>query len=487
MASTSRSKPTRRPPTKPSARRTAKARAKTKAAAPSSRTAAPVKAKSRTTQSATAAVGRKKLAPAARKSAKPAARKVTKPATAKSTTKQTAVKSTVTRKSVTRKSAIPESATKKPTASKSLAGKKQVKKTPPMKTTSRKPAARVSAAEKKPAPRKTAVKAVRAPINVPESQPVFDLAAHDRALSQRVAAASVNRALDMFESLARGGPGSLQRMAEAAKCGKTVAQETLNALRDRGFVISDEATGLWRLGARWSVLGDAASEQGALAATAMPHLIALGQVTGENVYLRTREGMEVVTAAVHQTDPNLRIYTEVGKVMPLHAGTGRLLLAYAPEAVQTQVLAQRLARYTPSTRTDPTWIAADLHRIRQRGFLITDSEVVAGTVTVCAPVRDASGQVVAALLIAAPSLRMRPPRPRGLMPAVVEAARKLSEALGAAPEPVPLSGPVAVRHQGQITAPSWTAHTAAANGAPSNGTASTAQPIAIARPHSIFR
>ncbi len=65
--------------------------------------------------------------------------------------------------------------------------------------------------------------------------------------------------------------------------------------------------------------------------------------------------------------------------------------------MQTQVLAQRLPRFTPATRTDAAWIAADLQRIRTRGYLLTTDEVVAGAATVAAPVRDASGQVVAVL------------------------------------------------------------------------------------------
>ena len=144
--------------------------------------------------------------------------------------------------------------------------------------------------------------------------------------------------------------------------------------------------------------------------------------------------MENETVAIFQTDPALRVYTEVGKRGPLHAGSARMLLAHAPEAVQTQVLAQRLPRFTPATRTDSAWIAADLQRIRTRGYLITSDEVVPGAVSVTAPVRDASGQVVAALSVGAPSMRMRPPRPRTLLPQVVEAAARLSRALG---EPQP--------------------------------------------------
>lgn len=255
--------------------------------------------------------------------------------------------------------------------------------------------------------------------------------------------AAVERALDLLEALARVGPAPLASLAEAASCSRTAAFRLLRTLQGRGFAIQDESRGIWRLGARWGVLGRAAVEQGALAATAMPVLTELGKLTGENVYLRVRDGMQNETIAIFQSDPALRVYAEVGKRGPLHAGSARMLLAHAPEAVQTQVLAQRLPRFTPATRTDSAWIAADLQRIRTRGYLITSDEVVPGAVSVTAPVRDASGQVIAALSVGAPSMRMRPPRPRTLLPQVVEAAVRLSQALGdrtAAPR-LPPSGP----------------------------------------------
>lgn len=255
--------------------------------------------------------------------------------------------------------------------------------------------------------------------------------------------AAVERALDLLESLARVGPAPLATLAEAAGCSRTAAFRLLRTLQGRGFAIQDESRGIWRLGARWGVLGRAAVEQGALAATAMPFLTDLGKQTGENAYLRVRDGMQNETIAIFQTDPALRVYTEIGKRGPLHAGSARMLLAHAPEAVQTQILAQRLPRFTPATRTDSAWIAADLQRIRTRGYLITADEVVAGAVSVTAPVRDASGQVIAALSVSAPSMRMRPPRPRTLLPQVLEAAIRLSQALGdrTPPPRLPANGP----------------------------------------------
>jgi len=289
--------------------------------------------------------------------------------------------------------------------------------------------------------------------------------------------AAVGRALDLLEALSRIGPAPLAALAEEARCTRTAGFRLLRTLEARGFAIQDEARGMWRLGARWGVLGRAAVEQGALEATAMPFLAALGKTSNENVYLRVRDGLESETIAIYQADAALRLYSEVGKRQPLHAGASRLLLAHAPEAVQTQVLAQRLSRFTPATRTDSAWIAADLQRIRTRGYLLTTDEVVAGAASVSAAVRDASGQVVAVLSVGAPTMRMRPPRPRALLPLVLDAAAKLSRALGAAGGEAAAKTPDIARN-GQ--APGTASGTGRENGAMAS------MPLASG-PHSIFR
>jgi len=240
----------------------------------------------------------------------------------------------------------------------------------------------------------------------------------------------LERGIDLLEMLAKNGPSGIAELAKKTDCAPVTATRLLRVLQTRGFAVCDETNSTWRLGTRWNAYAQAAVEQDALATTAMPFLTALGIAAGENAYIRVRDGMSSETIAVYRTDPALRVYTDVGARGPLHAGTSRMLLAHAPEAVQTQLLTQRLPRFTPATRTDPTWIAADLQRIRARGYLITADEVVPGAVSVGAPVRDASGEVVAVMFISAPTMRMRPPRPRALVSIVQDAAAKLSHALG---------------------------------------------------------
>ena len=126
--------------------------------------------------------------------------------------------------------------------------------------------------------------------------------------------------------------------------------------------------------------------------------------------------------AIYQADPGLRLYSEVGKRQPLHAGVQPHAARPRARSGADPGARPAPARFTPATRTDASWIAADLQRIRTRGYLLTTDEVVAGAATVAAPVRDASGQVVAVLSVGAPTMRMRPPRPRALLPMVLDAA-----------------------------------------------------------------
>src|SRR5271168_2483951 len=78
--------------------------------------------------------------------------------------------------------------------------------------------------------------------------------------------AAVARTLDLLEALAVVGPAPLAAVADAARCTRTAGFRLLRTLQSRGFAIQDEARGVWRLGARWTALGQAAENQGALAA-----------------------------------------------------------------------------------------------------------------------------------------------------------------------------------------------------------------------------
>jgi IclR family pca regulon transcriptional regulator len=131
----------------------------------------------------------------------------------------------------------------------------------------------------------------------------------------------------------------------------------------------------------------------------------------------------------------MSINVSVGTRVPAHATSmGRVLLAWAPPVVVDEVLTGRpLRAVTPNTLTDLDDVRAELSRVRAQGWSIVSEELEIGLLSASAPVRDRSGEVVAALASStsvgrsdAETLR------RDVVPLLVDAADRLSASLGAA-------------------------------------------------------
>ena len=244
---------------------------------------------------------------------------------------------------------------------------------------------------------------------------------------------AVDRAFDIVAAIVHGGPSTLAAIADQAGCYRATAFRVLHTLQARGLVMQDYPRGPWRLGTTWLAVSRAAMRQHATELAAAPAMAALAASCRENVYLAMRDGQQATLLAVERGDPQVRLYAMPGDRAPLHAGPGRLLLAYAPALVRRGVLTERLARFGPNTRVDAQAVAADLHLIAERGWLITRDEIEEGAVTVSMAVRDSGGEVLAVLSIMAPHLRMPGPRPNRLLTALMEAAGGVGAVIGVLP------------------------------------------------------
>jgi DNA-binding IclR family transcriptional regulator len=95
--------------------------------------------------------------------------------------------------------------------------------------------------------------------------------------------------------------------------------------------------------------------------------------------------------------------TRIAGRLPLHASSsGLVLLAYADAELQDRVLAGRLVALAPETTTDAAALRRVLAEIRRSGFVVAAGTVEAVSTGVAVPVRDETGEVVAALSIVLP-------------------------------------------------------------------------------------
>jgi DNA-binding IclR family transcriptional regulator len=182
---------------------------------------------------------------------------------------------------------------------------------------------------------------------------------------------------------------------------------------------------LWRIGVR-------RPSTRRLRVAALPYLDELLEATREHVHLAVRDDLAAIYLERRSGRDAVPIVSDVGSRLPLHAtGVGLALLAHAPTEVFDEVVARGLRRFQPNTVTTERELRSRLAEIRATGLSRTVEELTAGAFSVAAPVRDASGSVVAAVSIIAHTERRDEPQfPLG----VRMAARGISSALGWRPE-----------------------------------------------------
>jgi DNA-binding IclR family transcriptional regulator len=166
---------------------------------------------------------------------------------------------------------------------------------------------------------------------------------------------------------------------------------------------------------------------------ALSLLRGLADETQETVNLAVRAGSEAVN--IEQIAPHGRRVLNIGWVgrrTPLHASsTGKMLLAFLPEADLDALLQEPLPPFTEHTITEPQALRADLALVRKRGYATGLEELEIGLNAVAAPVRDHTGRVIATFSVAGPSYRLSKQRIEEEVAArVMECGKRISSALG---------------------------------------------------------
>jgi DNA-binding IclR family transcriptional regulator len=192
--------------------------------------------------------------------------------------------------------------------------------------------------------------------------------------------------------------------------------------------LARRSSGEYVVGRRLWDLGLLAPAQSGLRQVASPFLNDIYGATLATVHLAVREGVQVLYLDRVSGHASVPVVSQIGSRLPLHAtGVGKVLLAYAPESVQTEVLGN-LTRITPYTITQPGRMRDEIRRVHREGYAVTSEEMSLGACSVAVPIRVPDGNVVAALGIVVPSLKRDRAR---LVSALQVAAHGIGRSLGA--------------------------------------------------------
>lgn len=240
------------------------------------------------------------------------------------------------------------------------------------------------------------------------------------------------RVLKAFSS--RHPSYGVSELARVLDLSTSTTHRLLRTLATEHLVEQDPETGRYHLGLAVYDLFAATSPGYGLTEALLPPMTMLRTHTGETIQAAVLDGREVVYIERLESPQSLRMFMHVGRRNDAHAtGTGKVLLAHLPADRLSRVLdGWDLPARTSQTLTDPAALRQQLATIRGQGYALNLEESEVGAASVGAPVRDQSGQVVAALSCAGPRQRIEG-QLQPITQAVMEAGAAASRRLGHRP------------------------------------------------------
>ncbi len=245
---------------------------------------------------------------------------------------------------------------------------------------------------------------------------------------------AIDRALRILSCFSDNSPEmSIAEIASAVGLPKPTVLRILATLTDGGYVERIADSDKYRLGPHLITLGMRVIGRLEVRRQAIRYMVALEERFEETCDLSVFVQESLLCIDVVQSRRTLRIAAGPGYRSPLHCtASGKAFLANLSADRLAQFLARPLPRYTRTTITSPERLMAELEQVRAQGYACDDEEFNEGIRAVAAPIRDASGDVIAVLGVPGPVERMTPQRMTEIAQALVEAANAIAARMGVA-------------------------------------------------------
>lgn len=219
---------------------------------------------------------------------------------------------------------------------------------------------------------------------------------------------SLERGLAILSAFSGNRPVlGIADLARAVGLTKSTTHRYVSTLVKLEYVQQDQETRKYYLGPRVVDLGFAAIDSMELARVAAPSLQALADETGHTVSMALCDGPDVVyvdrrRSGRRRTPLTMDLNLHIGSRLPAYCtALGKAILAHKDPATLREILDRTdMARRGPNTLTNREQLVAALATVRRTGIAINDEELTPGLRSFAAPVRDRTGEVVAAVNIA---------------------------------------------------------------------------------------
>ncbi|MFA6775476.1 MAG: IclR family transcriptional regulator [Sphaerochaetaceae bacterium] len=249
--------------------------------------------------------------------------------------------------------------------------------------------------------------------------------------TEKTQTSGVVRTIAILESLAHCQSMNLEHLSKQTKLPKATLLRFLNTLIGLGYVYRDPSDQYFLTLKMFSV-GSHGLEHIELIDLATPVAQKLCDTLGETVHMGILEDDHAVYVLKKESSYTIRMYSRVGKSIPLYCtGIGKVFLANMPETdLQRYLSATNLKPYTPNTIRDAEALKKELQLIRERGWATDDEEHEMGTLCIAVPVKDYTGNTVAAMSVTWPIFRFNRTEQERITKAITTECEGLSRLLG---------------------------------------------------------
>ncbi|GAB7538443.1 IclR family transcriptional regulator [Burkholderia sp. 3C] len=251
--------------------------------------------------------------------------------------------------------------------------------------------------------------------------------------AQQAGTQTLLRGLAIIEAIA-GGARDMRAIGAALGTTRSTTHRLVSSLVQARYL--RQIQGGYLLGPKLIELGTVALEQMPLTAVARPHLEALADATLDTIHLGVRDGDDVLYIDKIPGTRGLEMRSRIGHRMPLAStGIGKaMMLDLVPDTWAALFEASRRSlagvNFKPDRRPDATTFLQRMAHYAAGGYTFDLEENEASIRCVAAPVRDASGAIVAAVSVASTIPYMPLDRMDELIPVLQREARAISSELG---------------------------------------------------------
>ncbi len=220
---------------------------------------------------------------------------------------------------------------------------------------------------------------------------------------------TIDRAMLIIRSFsAKDNELSLAELHRKLGLSKSSLQRILNSLVFHGLLEKDEKRKVYKLGIELYFLGQLVERNSHLLSISKPFMEELRDELGESIALNILHQNERKCIAYLEGKHELTTLSYVGQTSPLYAGaSAKVLLAFLPTEEVNGILDEIVfSPISKNTILSKERLKKELNKIKEEGYSVSFEERVAGAFSISAPIFNRFNEIIAAVTISAPTVRI---------------------------------------------------------------------------------